>query len=138
MDGVILSTDAIDYPYLWDGSYKTSIKHLSKFDECKQFVDLINSKYRLKVKFSKINANIFVNDKMIVGRKKKNSHVLFGAGVKCLYGTPLSIGGSNAYPNPSFKEGYCIVEFICNGFPSFTSYSHQYEVEVLEFNKVLQ
>jgi len=89
-------------------------------------------KYKVKMKFTDDgynNQNIYVS-KRLAWRNKKGGKVVFGKGVTLIEGTPTEFGGSNAYPRPSFKEGYCVLEFTCDGFPC-TDYLSGWKTEVL-------
>lgn len=75
------------------------------------------------------NERIYVH-KTLAYRNKKGGKVQFAKGVKLIEGTPTDVGGSNAYPRVCFKEGYCVLEFICDGFPR-TSYLNGWKTEVI-------
>lgn len=123
-------------PYLWHGDFKTSLKYLAGFKEAEELREKISGQFYIKVKFSDISSNIYLNGKPIIYKPSKAAYPRFINGCKLISGTPEKFGGSNKYPHPAFKEGYCIVEIVCSGFPCFSEWEHQYKVQVLEFNKI--
>jgi hypothetical protein len=124
-------------PYLWDGNYKTSLKYLDGFKEAEILKEAISGEFYMKVKFSEIRNNIYLNGKPIIYKPSKGTFPGFINGCKLLSGTPEKFGGSNKYPHPVFKEGFCIVEIVSKGFPCFSEWEHQYKVQVLEFRKIV-
>jgi len=91
--------------------------------------------YRVVMKFTQSPHaldDIIVNNRGICFRLKKVGEVHFGKGVKLLQGTPTSVGGSNSYPYPCFKEKFCILEFVSNGIPCIESNGWITELLTLE------
>lgn len=98
---------------------------------------LLLGKYRMIVKFidqGYNNTEIWVS-KTLCYRTNKFKPVSFTKGVKLIEGTPLPSGGSNSWPRPSFKEGYCILEFICHGFPC-TKDTNGWKTEIISMEKL--
>lgn len=95
---------------------------------------IIFGKYKVVMKFTNSHASgsIWINNQWKVSRRNKFGPVLFGKGVKLIEGTPLDGGGSNNYPIPSFKEGYCIIEFLSNGLPMTRENGWKTELLTLE------
>ncbi len=126
-----------DYlPYLWNGDYQTSLKYLQGFEVAEMLKKIITGKFFLKIKFSNIRSNIYLNGKPIIIKRNRKEYPSFVNGCKLVEGTPHKYGGSNKYPHPSFEEGYCIVDVTCTGFPAFSEWESQYKVEVLIFQKI--
>lgn len=86
-----------------------------------QLKPIIFAKYKVRMKFKiEVYANassIWCNGRWLAMRKKRDSPVILNKGVILLEGTPTRSGGSHNYPMPSFKEDYCVLEFISHGLP---------------------
>lgn len=81
------------------------------------------------------NSNIYIN-KPLAWRKNKFSKIEFNKGVKLIKGTPTESGGSNNHPRISFKEGFCILEFISDGIPCLSATSGWIIDEIILFEKI--
>lgn len=124
-------------PYLWAGKYEPLLKHGgNKFELINQLRDLLTGKFRIVLRLSKIKSNLYVNGKPCLVRKGKFKRITVYPNVKLLKGTDNGVGGSNAYPNISFKEGFCEVEVITNGFPHFELDTYTMDIEILEFERL--
>lgn len=94
---------------------------------------IVFGRYRVRMKFTDggyNNGSIWCNGRWLVCRKNKFSPVWLNKGVKLIEGTPLRSGGSNSHPCPTFKERYCIIEFISNGLP-MTNYLSGWKAELI-------
>ena len=81
---------------------------------------IVFGKYRVVMRFTDSghnNGSIWCNGRWLVCRTKKQYPIKLNKGVTLIAGTPLSSGGSNSYPCPSFKEGCCVIEFTSHGLP---------------------
>ncbi len=124
-------------PYLWSGDYAPLLKHGGdKFDKINELRKLLTGKFRIVLKLSDIQDNLYVNGKPCLVRKGKFKNITVYPNVKILEGTDNGCGGSNSYPTISFKEGFCKVEIITNGFPHFELNTYRMKIEILEFEKL--
>lgn len=106
------------------------LNHKSELTD--NLLPILFGKYKVVMKFideGYNNSSIFVT-RTLAYRKGKFSKVQFNEGVKLLEGTPTEMGGSNGHPRVCFKEGYCILEFECNGLPQ-TNYLSGWKSELI-------
>lgn len=137
MSSTIHSLDRDVPPYLWQGSYASILKNGgTKFQLINQLRELISGQFRIVLKISKIESNLYVNGKPVLVRKHKHDKITLYPNVKILEGTDANVGGSNNYPHISFKEGYCVVEIITNGFPQLELDTYKMNIEILELEKL--
>lgn len=124
-------------PFIWSGKYDPILRHGgTKFPLINDLRNLLTGKFKIVLKLSNIIANLYVNGKPCLVRKSKFGPITVYPNVKILEGTDDGCGGSNNYPNISFKEGYCKVEIITNGFPHFELDTYRMNIEILEFEKL--
>lgn len=98
---------------------------------------IVFGKYKVRMKFVNSgfnNGSIWCNGRWICMRKRKGSPVILNKGVTLIEGTPMPFGGSNNYPCPSFKENYCVLEFISNGLP-MTEWLSGWKSELISLEK---
>ncbi len=124
-------------PFLWSGDYTPILKHGgNKFEIINELRNLLTGKFRMVLRLSKIQSNLYVSGKPCLVRKHKFKEITVYPNVKILEGTDAGVGGSNSYPCISFKEGYCVVEIITNGFPHLELKTYEMNIEILEFEKI--
>jgi len=100
---------------------------------------VVFGKYWVRMKFKDggyNNGSIWCNGRWLCMRKKKTSPIVLNKNVKLVEGTPFAGGGSNQYPCPSFKEGYCILEFMSNGLP-MTNWLSGWKSELISLERIL-
>lgn len=122
---------------MWNHPYQSILNYDGKqFDLIDQFKSLMLGKFRIVLKISNIQSNLYVNGTACVVRDKKFGPIKVFPNTKILVGTDFGSGGSNTYPNISFKEGYCIVEVITDRFPDLDLKTYGMDIEILEFEKL--
>lgn len=124
-------------PHTWSGTYDPLLRFGGdEFPLINELRDLLTGKFKIVLKLSKIQNNLYINGKCCLVRKNKFQPITVYPNCKILEGTDLGVGGSNAYPCLSFKEGYCIVEVITDGFPHFQLQQYKMKIEILKFEKL--
>lgn len=123
-------------PYIWAGQYVSILKNGDSFPYIKNIKESLSGRFRIVLKLTEIRSNLYVNGKPRLTRKSKFSPITVYKNTRIIEGTDAGIGGSNGYPNISFKEGYCIVEVITEGFPHMELDTYKMKIEILEFDKL--
>lgn len=98
---------------------------------------IVFGRYKVVMKFKQEGSagSIWINNRWLACRQKKFSPVRFNKAVKLIEGTPMPNGGSINYPAPTFKEGYCVLEFSCNGLPMMHQHS-EWKTELISLEKI--
>lgn len=124
-------------PYMWAGDYTPILKFGGdKFPLINQLREMLSGKFKLVVRISNIQSNLYVNGKPCLVRKRKCSPITVYPNCKIIEGEDLGYGGSNNYPNISFKGGSAVVEVITNGFPHLELNHYRMRIEILELSRV--
>lgn len=124
-------------PYMWTGDYTPILKFGgNKFPLINELREMLSGKFKLVLKISKIQSNLYVNGKPCLVRKKKTSPITVYPNCKIIEGIDAGSGGSNQYPTISFKGGTAIVEVITNGFPHLELKVYSMDIEILELTRV--
>lgn len=124
-------------PYLWAGKYEPILKHGgNKFALINELRDMLTGKFKLTLKISEIQANLYVNGKPCLVRKNKFSPITVYKNTKIIKGKDAGQGGSNNYPHISFKGGEAIVEIETVGFPHLELDTYRMKIEILSIEKL--
>lgn len=124
-------------PYMWTGDYTPILKFGGdKFPLINELREMLSGKFRLVIKISNIQSNLYVNGKPCLVRKRKGSPITVYPNCRIIEGEDLGYGGSNNYPNISFKGGSAVVEVITNGFPHLELNHYRMHIEILELSRV--
>lgn len=124
-------------PYMWTGDYTPILKFGGdKFPLINELREMLSGKFRLVLRISNIHANLYVNGKPCLVRKNKYSPITVYPNCKIIEGIDAGCGGSNAYPNISFKGGTAIVEVITDGFPHLELKHYRMNIEILNIEKI--
>ena len=124
-------------PYTWAGKYDPLLRFGGdKFELINELRNLVTGKFKIVLKLSNIQDNLYINGKPCLVRKRKFESITTYKNVKLLKGVDYGSGGSNSYPHISFKGGSCVVEVITNGFPHFELDTYKMKIEILHLNKL--
>lgn len=108
-------------PYL-DACPFSKLMKYDSFQEVKALKDLMYKKYIVQIKITKFwYISWYLNNHHLVWRPWKFEPIKFD-NCKLIFGTPLPDWGSNKHPCPSFEEGYCIIETVCEWLPDIGDY----------------
>lgn len=125
-------------PFIWAGSYDSLLRYGGdRFPLINELRNLLTGRFRLVLKLSNIRSNLYVNGKARLVRHGKFKPIWVYSGTKIIEGTDAGYGGSNTYPCLSFKEGYCIVEVIVEGFPTLDLNMYDMKIEIIDFEKLV-
>ena len=124
-------------PYTWVGKYDPLLRHGgTDFPLINQLRDLLTGTFRIVLRISKIQDNLYINGKPCMVRRNKFDEIYVYPNCTIIKGTPTDSGGSNNHPRISFKEGEATVEVITKGFPHFELETYKMQIEILEFEKL--